>query len=74
MSAGQRSFRALKVMPEDMIKRAQPITRLCYSDVDKILVRGKNVATDLMGRVTFTEMVLFHLLGKQPSPMQITII
>jgi citrate synthase len=57
-----------------MVKGAQPVTRLCYSDVDKILVRGKNVATDLMGRMTFTEMMLFHLLNKQPSPMQITII
>ena len=43
----------------EMVKGAQPVTRLCYSDVDKILVRGKNVATDLMGRMTFTEMMLF---------------
>ncbi len=57
-----------------MVKRAQPVTRLCYSDVDKILVRGRNVATDLMGKMTFTEMMLFHLLNKQPSQMQITII
>jgi citrate synthase len=64
----------LKEVAEDMVKGAQPVTRLCYSDVDKIVVRGKNVATDLMGRMTFTEMVLFHLLNEQPSPMQITII
>jgi citrate synthase len=67
-------FPSLKEVPEDMAKGTQPVTRLCYSDVDKILVRGKNVATDLMGRMTFTEMMLFHLLNKQPSPMQVTII
>jgi hypothetical protein len=60
-------FPSLKEVSEDMAKGTQPVTRLCYSDVDKILVRGKNVATDLMGRMTFTEMMLFHLLNKQPS-------
>jgi citrate synthase len=55
-------------------REAKPVTRLCYSDVDKIIVRGKNVATDLMGKLSFTEMLLFHLLKKQPSAMQTTII
>jgi citrate synthase len=52
----------------------KPVTRLCYSDTDTIIVRGKNLSTELIGRMSFTEMLLFHLLNEQPSPMQTTII
>jgi len=50
------------------------VTHLCYSDVDKILVRGKDLCRDLIGKMTFTEMMLFHLTGKQPTEQQVKIV
>ena len=57
-----------------MHKNANPVTEICYSDVDKILIRGKNLCDELMGKMTFTEMTLFHLLKVPPTPMQTTIV
>jgi citrate synthase len=50
------------------------VTHLCYSDVDKILVRGKDLCRELIGKMTFTEMMLFHLTGKQPTEQQVKIV
>jgi citrate synthase len=50
------------------------VTHLCYSDVDKILVRGKDLCRELIGKVTFTEMMLFHLTGKPPTEQQVKIV
>ncbi len=50
------------------------MTHLCYSDVDSIFVRGKNLCDDLIGKVTFTEMMLFHLTGRAPTKAQVAIV
>jgi citrate synthase len=55
-------------------KDHKPVTRLCYSDIDTIVVRDKNLCTELMGRMTFTEMTLLHLLNTPPTPMQVAIL
>jgi citrate synthase len=34
---------------------------------DRVTVRGKDLVTDLMGKVTFSEMILLHLTGRPPS-------
>jgi citrate synthase len=45
-------------------------TALCLAEADRILVRGRDLAGDLMGRLTFTD--LFHLLmtGREPDANQ----
>jgi citrate synthase len=38
------------------------------STADTITVRGRNLATELMGQVTFTELAFFLTAGRMPSP------
>ena len=48
-------------------KAGEPVTRISRASPDKIEVRGRDLAGDLMGRLSFTE--YFHLLmtGREPS-------
>jgi citrate synthase len=42
-------------------------TYLCTSDETSITVRGKDLVNDLVGHLTYTEMVFFLLRGRVPS-------
>ena len=57
-----------------MAEKSNPVTRLCYTDIDQIRVRGKDLCTDLVGKLSFTQMMLFHLMGAMPKPQQVVII
>ncbi len=57
-----------------MYKKDRPVTRLCTSDVDHIWVRGRNLCTELIGHMSFTDYILFHFFGRQPSELQRTIV
>ena len=48
-------------------KAGEPVTRISRASHDRIEVRGRDLAGDLMGRLSFTE--YFHLLltGREPS-------
>jgi citrate synthase len=48
-------------------KADEPVTRISHATADRIEVRGRDLAGDLMGRVGFTE--YFHLLltGREPT-------
>jgi len=45
-------------------------TEICGATADRIEVRGRDLVNELVGKVSFTQMFLFHLLGKDPTPMQ----
>ena len=47
-----------------------PTTALCSSSPTDILIRGKSLPRELIGKVTFTEMIWFQLLGTEPSEAQ----
>jgi citrate synthase len=49
-------------------------TSICGYDADNIMVRGKNLVTELMGKVSFPEMILLQMLGKTPSAAQVEIL
>ena len=53
-----------------MYKKDNPITRLCTSDVDSITIRGKDLCNDLMGKMCFSDFIIFHFLGTEPTPLQ----
>jgi citrate synthase len=57
-----------------MYKKNDPVTRLCTSDVDSITIRGRNLCDDLIGKMTFTDFIMFHFFGKEATPMQRTIV
>jgi citrate synthase len=54
-----------------MIRSAEhPTTSIATSTPDEVVVRDKNLCRDLIGRVTFTEMTFFQVLGRMPRPAQ----
>ncbi len=53
-------------------KRAK--TEICGFDADNIVIRGKDLVTDLIGKVSFTELLILQALGEQPSQKQSEIV
>lgn len=52
----------------------QASTAICGFDADTILIRDRNLAEDLIGKVSFTQLFVLQALGKEPSPMQTAIV
>jgi citrate synthase len=49
-------------------------THIAGYDADSVTLRGKDLVSDLMGKVTFTELMLLQLTGRPPTRAQITIL
>jgi len=49
-------------------------TSIAGYDADHVTIRGKDLVSDLMGKVSFTELMLLQLTGKTPTPAQVTIL
>jgi citrate synthase len=49
-------------------------TGIATSTPDDIIIRGESLCRDLLGQVTFTEMLCFLVIGKRPSPEQIAVV
>jgi len=49
-------------------------TAIAGYDGESISVRGKDLVNELMGRLSFTEMIVLQLLGTKPSSTQIKIL
>lgn len=47
-----------------------PTTSLCQSTEDDITVSGRSLPHDLMGRLSFTQMIFLQLTGREPTPAQ----
>ena len=45
-------------------------TSLCHATPDDIVVRGRSLPRELIGKLTFTDMIYFELTGRDPSPAQ----
>ena len=52
----------------------KPTTRIARHTTDAIYVRGASLVDDLIGKLTFTEMMYFQLLGERPTPAQTRIL
>jgi len=50
------------------------ITRIATSSAADITIRGKSLPRELIGKLSFTEMMCFVILGEVPSPAQIACI
>jgi citrate synthase len=53
---------------------AKPSTKIAHHTTEAITIRGVNLVDDLIGKVTFTEMMYFQLLGARPTPAQTRIL
>jgi citrate synthase len=51
-----------------------PTTKIARHTTEAIYVRGANLVDDLIGKLTFTEMMYFQLLGTRPTPAQAKIL
>jgi citrate synthase len=49
-------------------------TSIAGYDADHVTIRGKDLVADLIGKVSFTELMLLQLTGTSPSRAQITIL
>jgi citrate synthase len=45
-------------------------TTLCHATPDDIVVRGRSLPRELIGKLTFTEMIYFDLTGREATPAQ----
>jgi len=50
------------------------VTRIATSTPTDIVVRGKSLCDELIGAVTFTEMIYFQILGARPTPAQAAVV
>ena len=51
-----------------------PVTRIATHSPEDVFVRGKSLCRDLLGKVTFTEMTYFQVLGRLPTPGQTAVV
>lgn len=49
-------------------------TEICGFDADNILVRGRNLVDDIMGKLSFTELMILQALGEEPTESQSKIV
>lgn len=49
-------------------------TALCYSTPSDVFVRGKSLCNELIGKLSFTEMMFFQILGRKASPAQVALL
>jgi hypothetical protein len=47
-----------------------PTTRIAHHDAKAIYIRGASLVDDLIGKLTFTEMMYFQLMGERATPAQ----
>ncbi|MBM3395175.1 MAG: citryl-CoA lyase [Betaproteobacteria bacterium] len=53
---------------------ATPKTHIAHHTNDAIYVRDTNLVDDLIGKVTFTEMMFFQITGKRPTSAQVALL
>lgn len=49
-------------------------TAICGFDADKIVIRGKDLVDDLMGKISFTQLLLLQSLGEEPTDTQCALV
>jgi citrate synthase len=49
-------------------------TSIATSTADDVFIRDKSLCRELIGKVTFTELIYFQVLGKQPSAAQTVVL
>lgn len=52
----------------------RPTTSIAIGTADDVFVRGKSLCKDLIGKVTFTEMTYFHVVGEMPTTPQAAVL
>lgn len=53
---------------------AKPTTKIAHHTANAITIRGASLVDELIGKLTFTEMMYFQLLGERPTSAQTKIL
>jgi citrate synthase len=53
---------------------ARPTTAIAHHTADRIYVRGHDLVEDLIGHLSFTEMIHLQLTGRRPTPLQVRVL
>src|SRR5205085_8828401 len=67
LAAGERHGDRMSVSPG-------PTTRIAVSTPQDVVIRGKSLCRDLLGRLSFTEMMCFQILGRVPGADEVAVI
>lgn len=51
-----------------------PTTAIATHNAEDVVVRGRSLCRELIGELTFTEMIVFQMLGWRPTPAQTAVI
>jgi citrate synthase len=57
-----------------MTQRPPATTRIAKHDARDITIRGKSLCEDLIGKLTFTEMSYFHVVGRMPTAAETAVL
>ena len=57
-----------------MAERKRPTTHIAHHTPEAITVRDTDLVNDLIGKVTFTQMMYFQITGKQPTAAQVALL
>ncbi len=57
-----------------MNERAQPGTRISTSTPEAIYIRDKSLVDDLIGEMSFTALMYFHVMGRMPGAAEVAIL
>jgi citrate synthase len=55
-------------------KKTRPATAICEFDSDRIMVRGRNLVDDVMGKYSFSDLLILQALGREPTKVQSRIV
>lgn len=53
---------------------SRPVTHIACHSNDTITVRGTDLVRDLIGKVSFTEMMFLQITGRRPTPAQVALL
>jgi citrate synthase len=59
---------------KQMMEPQRIVTGLGKADVDRVLVRGIDLNEELVGKITFADMVFLELIGQMPTPEQVRMV
>lgn len=57
-----------------MAEQRKPTTAICAYTSDAIYVRDKSLVDELIGEITFTQMIFFQIMGRMPTPAEVKIV
>lgn len=57
-----------------MTQTARPTTAICTYTADAIFVRDRSLVDDLIGEVSFTQMMYLQIMGRMPSAAEVRIV